>query len=302
MAVPPTQAKVFRKDGSYIVTGGVGGLGLFLAAAMASAGCGRIILTSRSEPNPQSQKTIDRLRANGADVVVECGNIADPQTAGRLVSAATATGLPLRGVLHAAAVVDDATLGNITDDLIDRDWAPKVQGAWHLHTAATEQPLDWFCSFSSVAALFGSPGQGAYAAANSWLDAFTAWRRDQGLPANAIAWGAWDQIGRGADLAQRGDTAMISPQEGAHAFRALLRYDRGYSAYLPLAGAPWLSALAARSPVAEAFRSADTGEESSSAAILAELRTLPTEEWPDRLRRLVTDQVGLILRRAIDPG
>ena len=301
VAVPPTQAKVFRKDGSYIVTGGVGGLGLFLAAAMASAGCGRIILTSRSEPNPQSQKTIDRLRANGADVVVECGNIADPQTAGRLVSAATATGLPLRGVLHAAAVVDDATLGNITDDLIDRDWAPKVQGAWHLHTAATEQPLDWFCSFSSVAALFGSPGQGAYAAANSWLDAFTAWRRDQGLPANAIAWGAWDQIGRGADLAQRGDTAMISPQEGAHAFRALLRYDRGYSAYLPLAGAPWLSALAARSPVAEAFRSADTGEESSSAAILAELRTLPTEEWPDRLRRLVTDQVGLILRRAIDP-
>ena len=301
VAVPPTQAKVFRKDGSYIVTGGVGGLGLFLAAAMASAGCGRIILTSRSQPNPQSQKTIERLRANGADVVVECGNIADPQTAGRLVSAATATGLPLRGVLHAAAVVDDATLANITGELIDRDWAPKVHGAWHLHTAAAGQPLDWFCSFSSVAALFGSPGQGAYAAANSWLDAFTAWRRAQGLPANAIAWGAWDQIGRGAGLAQRGDTAMISPQDGAHAFRALLRYDRGYSAYLPLAGAPWLTALAARSPVAEAFASADAGADGGSAAILAELRTLSPEEWPDRLRRVVTDEVGLILRRAIDP-
>ncbi len=301
VVVPPTQAKVFRKDGSYIVTGGVGGLGLFLAAAMASAGCGRIILTSRSEPNPQSQKTIERLRANGADVVVECGNIADPATAGRLVSAATATGLPLRGVLHAAAVVDDATLGNITDELIDRDWAPKVQGAWHLHNATAGQPLDWFCSFSSVAALFGSPGQGAYAAANSWLDAFTAWRRAQGLPANAIAWGAWDQIGRGAGLAQRGDTAMISPQDGAHAFRALLRYDRGYSAYLPLTGAPWLTALAARSPVAEAFSAADAGSEGDDAAILAELRTLPPQEWPDRLRRVVTDQVGLILRRAVDP-
>lgn len=301
VAVPPTRAQVFRKDGSYIVTGGTGGLGLFLAAAMASAGCGRIILTSRSQPNPQSQKTIDRLRANGADVVVECGSIADPDTATRLVSAATATGLPLRGVLHAAAVVDDATLGNITDELIDRDWAPKVHGAWHLHRATAEQPLDWFCSFSSVAALFGSPGQGAYAAANSWLDAFTAWRRNQGLPATAIAWGAWDQIGRGAGLAQRGDTAMITPQEGAHAFRALLRHDRGYTAYLPLAGAPWLTALAARSPVAEAFRTADAGAETSSAAVLAELRTLSPEEWPDRLRRLVTDQVGLILRRAIDP-
>lgn len=301
VATPPTQAKVFRTDGSYIVTGGVGGLGLFLAAAMASAGCGRIILSSRSQPNPQAQKTIDRLRANGADVVVECGNIADPQTAGRLVSAATATGLPVRGVLHAAAVVDDATLANITGDLIDRDWMPKVHGAWHLHNATSGQPIDWFCSFSSVAALFGSPGQGAYAAANSWLDAFTAWRRAQGLPANVIAWGAWDQIGQGAGLAQRGDTAMISPQDGAHAFRALLRYDRGYAAYLPLAGAPWLTALAARSPFAEAFGAADGGEETGNAALLAELRTMPAQEWPDRLRRVVTDEVGLILRRAIDP-
>ena len=161
VAVPPTRARVFRKDGSYIVTGGVGGLGLFLAAAMASAGCGRIILTSRSQPNPQSQKTIDRLRANGADVVVECGNIAEPETAARLVTAATATGLPLRGVLHAAAVVDDATLGNITDELIERDWAPKVHGAWHLHRATVDQPLDWFCSFSSVggAVRFARPGR-----------------------------------------------------------------------------------------------------------------------------------------------
>ena len=301
VVVPPTRARVFRKDGSYIVTGGVGGLGLFLAAAMASAGCGRIILTSRSQPNPQSQKTIDRLRTNGADVVVECGNIGEPQTAARLVSAATATGLPLRGVLHAAAVVDDATLGNITEELIERDWAPKVHGAWHLHRATADQPLDWFCSFSSVAALFGSPGQGAYAAANSWLDAFTAWRRAQGLPATAIAWGAWDQIGRGAGLAQRGDTAMITPQEGANAFRAVLRHDRGYTAYLPLTGAPWLTALAARSPVAEAFRSVGANAETSSAAVLAELRNLSPEEWPDRLRRLVTDQVGLILRRAVDP-
>ena len=301
VAVPPTKAAVFRKDGSYIVTGGVGGLGLFLAAVMASAGCGRIVLSSRSEPNPQAQKTIERLRSNGADVVVECGSIADPGTAVRLVTAATATGLPLRGVLHAAAVVDDATLATITEELIDRDWAPKVRGAWYLHQASVGQPLDWFCSFSSVAALFGSPGQGAYAAANSWLDTFTAWRRSQGLPATAIAWGAWDQIGKGAGLAQRGDTAMISPQEGAHAFRALLRYDRGYSAYLPLAGAPWLAALAARSPFAATFDAAEDGGATSAAAVLAELRALAPEEWPDRLRRLVTDQVGLILRRAIDP-
>ena len=122
------------------------------------------------------------------------------------MAAATATGLPLRGVLHAAAVVEDATLTNITDELIDRDWAPKVYGAWHLHRATADQPLDWFCSFSSAAALLGSPGQGAYAAANSWLDAFTHWRRAQGLPATAIAWGAWAEIGRATLLAEGGET------------------------------------------------------------------------------------------------
>ena len=106
-------------------------------------------------------------------------------------------------MLHAAAVVEDATLPNITDELIERDWAPKVYGAWNLHQATADQPLDWFCSFSSAAALVGSPGQGAYAAANSWLDAFTHWRRAQGLPATAIAWGAWAEIGRGAGVGRR---------------------------------------------------------------------------------------------------
>src|SRR6185312_996676 len=98
------------------------------------------------------------------------------------------------------------TLENITDELIAKDWAPKVHGAWHLHEAVqkveADQPLDWFCSFSSAAALVGSPGQGAYAAANSWLDAFTHWRRSQGLPATSIAWGAWGEIGAGSAFAE----------------------------------------------------------------------------------------------------
>lgn len=127
-------------------------------------------------------ETIELIRSTGSDIAVECGDIALADTAARLVAAATATGLPLRGVLHAAAVVEDATLANITEELIERDWAPKVHGAWNLHQAAASAPLDWFCSFSSAAALLGSPGQGAYAAANSWLDSFARWRRTQGLP------------------------------------------------------------------------------------------------------------------------
>ncbi|MGV0715209.1 sulfolipid-1 biosynthesis phthioceranic/hydroxyphthioceranic acid synthase [Mycolicibacterium sp. XJ662] len=299
VALPPEQAPLFRPDGAYIITGGLGGLGLFLAAEMASAGCGRIVLTSRSQPNAAACQAIERMRDSGTQIHVECGDIADPATAGRLVTAATATGLPVRGVLHAAAVVEDATLTTMTDDLIERDWVAKVYGAWHMHEATCDQPLDWFCCFSSAAALLGSPGQGAYAAANSWLDAFTHWRRAEGLPATTIAWGAWAEVGRAASL-EEGRTTMITPEEGAHAFQALLRYDRGYTGYMPTKGTPLFNALVARSPFAEAFKTAGQ-ERDDTAAVRAELRSLPRDEWATRLRRLVAEQASLILRRAVDP-
>jgi polyketide synthase 5 len=299
VVVPPEQARVFRRDAAYIITGGLGGLGLFLAEEMASAGCGRIVLSSRSQPKPQALATIELIRATGADIVVECGDIAEAGTADRLVAAATVTGLPLRGVLHAAAVIEDATLTNITDELIDRDWAPKVNGAWNLHQATTTQPLDWFCSFSSASALVGSPGQGAYAAANSWLDAFTHWRRAQGLRATAIAWGPWAEIGLGTAMAEGADTA-ITPDEGAYAFKSLLRHDRAYTGYAPIIEAPWLTAFAQRSRFAEAFQTTRQSRTDTS-KLRAELNSLPPDEWPTRLRRLVSEQIGLILRSTIDP-
>jgi len=288
--VPPEQAPVFRHDGAYLVSGGLGGPGLFLAEKMAVAGCGRIVLTSRSEPTAAALQTIERIRAMGTDVVVHCGDIADPLTAQQMVDVATLTGLPVRGVLHAAAVVEDATLANITNELIEREWAPKVYGAWNLHSATVDQPLDWFCSFSSAAALVGSPGQGAYAAANSWLDAFTRWRRAQGLPGTAIAWGAWGER----------TGAAIAADEGAYVLDALLRHNRAYTAYAPMIDIPWLTAFAHRSPFAEAFRS-DAQSAIGTSRLHAELNALPREEWPTRLRRLISDELSLILRRTVDP-
>ncbi|OCB61257.1 polyketide synthase [Mycobacterium vulneris] len=299
LVVPPSQVRVFRPDGAYIITGGLGGLGLFMAEKMAANGCGRIVLSSRSQPTDQALEILGRIRATGVDVLVECGDIAESGTAERLVAVATADGHPVRGVLHAAGVIEDAALTNITDELIERDWAPKVYGAWNLHTATAGQPLDWFCSFSSAAALVGSPGQGAYAAANSWLDAFSLWRRSQGLPGTAIAWGAWGQIGRGTALAE-GAGIAIAPDEGAYAFEALLRHDRAYTGYAPITGAPWLSVFAERSPFAEAFRS--TGQSATGTSKLrAELDELPPDEWAAKLRHVISDQVGVILRRSVDP-
>jgi polyketide synthase 5 len=296
---PPEQVPVFRRDGAYIVTGGLGGLGLFLAGKMAAAGVGRIVLNARSEPTGAARETIARIRSSGTDVVVERGDIAHPDTSSRLLVVATATGLRLRGVLHAAAVVENATLANITDELIARDWAPKVHGAWHLHEATATAELDWFCSFSSAAALLGSPGQSAYAAANSWLDAFTHWRRAQGLPASAIAWGAWGEIGRGVEFAQDSGAA-ITPDEGAYAFEQLLRHDRGYTGYSPLVRAPWITSVADRSKFFEMFK-ATSQKRSGSNKLRAELADLPLDQWPARLRRLLSEQIDLSLRRSVNP-
>jgi polyketide synthase 5 len=166
--------------------------------------------------------------------------------------------------------------------------------------------------------MVGSPGQGAYAAANGWLDAFARWRRTQGLPATAIGWALWAEVGRAAELrAEAGedltpgrdgegtaiahwrDTAFTA-DEGGYAFQALLRHDRAYSAYAKLAGTPWFAAYAHRSRFAELFRSHDQSA-SEAGELLNELYALPSEEWPVRLRRMVSDAVSLILRRTIDP-
>ncbi|OJZ69086.1 polyketide synthase [Mycobacterium paraffinicum] len=318
VVVPPVQSPTFRNDGSYIITGGLGGIGLFLAEKMAAAGCGRIVLSSRSRPNAKALEMIELIRAMGTDIEVECGDIADAGTATRLVVAATATGLPLRGVLHAAAVFENAMLVTTSDELVDRNWAPKVFGAWNLHRATAASPLDWFCLFSSAVALVGSPGQSAYAAANSWLDAFARWRRARGLPATAIGWALWAEVGRAAELrsatgedlalgqdgegtaiAHWRDTAFTG-DEGAYAFQALLRHDRPYAGYARLTGTPWFAAYAQRSSFAELFRSC--GQSTADASeLLVELHALPQEDWPARLRRMVSDAVSLILRRTIDP-
>ena len=106
---------------------------------------------------------------------MERGDIAEPGVAERLVAAADKTGLPLRGVVHAAAVIDDQLIAALSQESLERVWAPKAAGALRLHEVTAHRQLDWWVGFSSVASLLGSPGQGAYACANAWLDALVAW-------------------------------------------------------------------------------------------------------------------------------
>ncbi|MFE2678128.1 SDR family NAD(P)-dependent oxidoreductase [Streptomyces hygroscopicus] len=299
--VRPDQVPVVRRDGAYLITGGLGGLGLLLTRWLAEAGAGRIVLGGRSAPSPDARTALEELRAAGADIEVVLGDIAVADTADRLVRAATATGLPVRGVVHAAAVIADAAIAGLDEELVERVWAPKARGALRLQDACRGLSLDWWFGFSSASSLLGFPGQGSYAAANALLDGLTTWRRGHGLPALSVNWGAWAERGRGTFFADSGH-AMIDPDEGISACDTLLRHDRARVGYLDILDGGWQKMFAQKlrtSPFFAAIPAGDTAEATADAArqaVLAELRLTDPATRQIFLERHLTDQAAEILR------
>ncbi|MFF3699099.1 SDR family NAD(P)-dependent oxidoreductase [Streptomyces sp. NPDC002221] len=298
--VRPHEAPVVRRDGSYIITGGLGGLGLLAAHWLARNGAPHIVLNGRSRPGHHAKQIIDDLRASGTRVDIVSADIAEPATAPGLVAAATADGHRLRGILHCAAVVEDSTAPRVTDELLNRVWRPKVEGAWHLHHATLDTDLDWWVGFSSVASLLGSPGQSAYTAANAWLDEFITWRRAQGLPATGINWGPWARYGRGIGMEERGHT-MIEPEDGIAALEHILRHDRPRIGYSPLNLDRWLASYPDTARL-EYFTGLTTaGHKSGSPpagtdSLLAALQQAPPDERPTLLRDKTGQHIADVLR------
>ncbi|WP_020672196.1 type I polyketide synthase [Amycolatopsis nigrescens] len=205
------------RAGAYLITGGLGGLGLVAARWLAERGASRLVLSGRRGAGPDTEPALAALRELGAEVAVVAGDIAEPGTAERLVSVATAGGLPLRGVLHAAGVLADGAAISLAEDALAAVWRPKALGAWRLHEATAGHELDWWLVYSSAAALFGSPGQAAYATANAWVDELVTWRRANGLPGTTIQWGAWGEAGAAAGSAN----PVLDPLGSAEALEAL---------------------------------------------------------------------------------
>ena len=187
----PLGSAIVRPDASYLITGGLGVLGLHVARWLATRGARHLYLLGRHGiSSPVQQRAIGEIEALGAGVHVITADVAD---AARMsgVFQDLAQGAPLRGIVHAAGMpgyVDIQTLG---EDEMDAVMRPKVQGAWLLHELTREMHLDFFVCFSSIASAWGSRGQAHYAAANSFLDALAHHRRTLGLPAVSINWGPW---------------------------------------------------------------------------------------------------------------
>ncbi|MFE5604724.1 SDR family NAD(P)-dependent oxidoreductase [Streptomyces coelicoflavus] len=305
LSVRPEDVRTVRDDGSYLVTGGLGGLGLLVARWLAERGAGAVVLTSRSAPSADARAALDALTEQfGTRVEVVRGDLAEPGVADTLVRAATDTGRPLRGVVHAAAVVEDATVARLTADLLEKVWRPKATGAWLLHHATAGQELDWWVTFSSAASLLGNPGQGAYAAANAWLDEFTSWRRAQGLPATCVNWGPWAEVGRGVGMAERG-YAMIAPAEGIDALERVLAHDRARTAYTPVDLSRWLDSYPATGRTAFfaelAAPASGTDADTSHSALLTELRDAADPQQRQHiLRARVVEHIAAVLRLTAD--
>jgi phthiocerol/phenolphthiocerol synthesis type-I polyketide synthase C len=214
-----------RSDAAYLITGGHGGLGLAVARWLVEKGARSLILLSRSGASRDSEKACAALTAQGATITTVQADVSSQSDISRALDEVRHSLPPLRGVIHAAGVLDDHSFLNLDEESFRQVLAPKVLGAWNLHNLTAGLPLDFFVVFSSVASVLGSPGQANYAAANAFLDGLAHERRARGLPCLSVNWGPWADVGMAARAAGPRSAAsrVMPPLPPARALAALDR-------------------------------------------------------------------------------
>ena len=297
-------------DGVYLVTGGLSGFGLETARWLVTRGARRLVLVSRSaRPDAIGQEALTAMTAAGVDLHCLPCDVGDGAQVQALFTRIAAEIGPLRGIIHAAAVIDDALAQNLTATQIDAVLRPKIAGAWHLHQNSQGAPLDFFVLYSSVTTLLGNPGQAHYVAANTWMEALATQRRAQGLPTTAVLWGAIGDIGYLARNPQLRD--VLQQRLGGAALRAATALDILESMLLTNTNALVVADLdwgvvrrflpGAQAPrFTELSRGVEEDAAATDADLCATLQTLPLGEAQALLTELVRREVGQILRLAVE--
>jgi acyl transferase domain-containing protein/NADPH:quinone reductase-like Zn-dependent oxidoreductase/SAM-dependent methyltransferase/acyl carrier protein len=203
---PPPPAFALRPDGTYLISGGLGGVGLALSNWLVEHGARNLALFGRSgASSPEAKAALDKFSLAGINVVAGAVDVTDQQQIEDFLATIRNSMPPLRGVVHAAMVIDDRLLPQLDGDSLNAAMAPKLLGAWNLHTQTLGDPLDLFICVSSFTSLFGNPGQGNYVAGNAFLDALAHHRSEQGLPALTVNWGVVGDVGYVAQKAGMAD-------------------------------------------------------------------------------------------------
>ncbi|PRP97907.1 Phthiocerol synthesis polyketide synthase type I PpsC [Enhygromyxa salina] len=292
-------------DASYLISGGLGGLGLALARWMADQGAGHLVLLGRRGVTRDEQReAIAAIEAAGTRVSVAPVDVADRPALAKIIAELPAE-LPLRGIVHAAGLLDDAMLVHQDVESFERVMAPKVAGAWNLHLLSAELELDFFVLYSSAASLLGSPGQANYVAANAFLDALAHHRLGRGLPALSLGWGVFSEVGlaaaadiRGARMSGRGITEL-SPAQGVELFGRLVSSSLTQVAPCPFDVHQWVEFYpeAASWPYLEQLLAEDarSGGEADS-ELLAQLEAASPAARHKLLLNLVLDELARVIR------
>jgi len=244
--LPPRPAPAIR-EGTYLITGGLGQLGLHVARWLVVRGARHLVLVSRSAPTGPQLEVVEELR-RCAKVSCLAGDVSSPEQTNKILEHISDSMPPLRGIVHAAGIVDNHTLATLDWDACARVFAAKVHGAWNLHQQTVGAELDFFVLFSSAAVILGALGQANYVAANAFLDSLAHYRHAQGLPAMAVDWGCWADRGdsrlskdTAARLAALGMTPL-APAEALRAFELLLDGDLPQAAFMRLSWQTFLQA------------------------------------------------------------
>lgn len=291
----------FRRDAAWLVTGGLGGLGLQVAGWLVDRGARHLLLQGRSEPSAAAREQIDVWAAAGVAVRVVRGDVAQG------LPAAEEGEMPLRGVVHCAGVNDDALLDRHDSDRLRRVLHPKLGGLDALLSDGRAERLDQLILFSSGSGLMGAPGQAAYAAANAGLDAWALQRRRDGRAGLSVAWGAWAGEGMAARTTERTraqwaeqGVGMLEPEVAFAALDAAVASDCGRVAVLAMDWArlaattdlsPFFDEMGAGSTTDDAEASADDG----SSEVAMRLRALPAPERPGALIAFLRTEASAVL-------
>jgi len=306
-----TQQPLVTPEGSYLLTGGLGGLGLKVAHWLVNQGARHLVLTGRSGITEKHQEALRQLEQLGAKVLVVKADVSNPEDVARVLAEAKASLPTLRGVIHAAGVIDDGILLQQNWERWTKVMAPKLRGSWNLHALTQDLPLDFFVCFSSIAALLGSPGQGNYAAANTFMDALAAHRRSLGLPGLSVNWGAWADVGMAASLESRHQRQMaaqgmssITPEQGVRLLGELIEQGATQVGVLPVNWSQFVQRFPSRAysaVLSELEISAVSPEQpqalaAQSAAILQQLQQATPEERPELLLTYLQERIAQFLK------
>ncbi len=308
---PPLREGRLRPDRTYLVTGGLGGIGCAVAGWLADRGARTVVLNGRREPDRAARDAIAALEDRGVTVRVELADVTDAGALDGMFARLDRELPPLAGVIHSVGALADAALSNQSWENLETVLWPKVVGAWHLHRATRDRDLEMFVLFSSVAGVLGNPGQSNHAAANAFLDQLAAHRRSLGLPGQAIAWGAWSEIGEAEEqrerIARRTEATgieWITPEQGLRAFERLVREDVATSLVLARDWSVFEQPGEGRPPLLEDLltREEAAGGPEPSEDLLTRLRQAPAAEHEPLLGSFLREQLQAVLRLPAPPA